>query len=213
MHILAILLSLIGSEQGTAVTGNPVRELTDEHRIKLVVNTLERALQDKEEALVLACLSDRVSNRDTKELQTSFSKYVANVQVPEDKPLVYLRTFEVKVDGNKATAKVEAFTYGNDNRIQAVHIIPFVKGERSWSIDDARPVNALLKQIGGIVPLKQLETPEEKDGRTAPIEAIEKGIKSAVSTIKALRAETTSEETNEIENSPSETNPNTEATQ
>lgn len=213
MHILAIFLLLIGSGEGTAQTGNPMRQFSDEQQIKLAITRLEQALLNKEEALVTACLSDRVSSRDAKEVKVNFTVHVANAQVVEGKPLVYLRTFEVDVDGNKAQVKVEAFSYGNGKRIQAVHKIPFRKGEYGWGIDDAGSVNALLKQIGGIAPLQLLESPEVIDGRTIPIDAVQKGIKSAVPKVKVIPADAADEETTNETEEPAEIDTDSEAGQ
>jgi len=212
MHILAIFLLLIGSGESSAVTGNPMRQFTDEQQIKLVITRLEQALLNKEEALITACLSDRVSSRDAKEVKANFAAHVANAQIVEGKPLVYLRTFEVDVDGNKAQVKIEAFSYGNGKRIQAIHKIPFRKGEYGWGIDKAESVNALLKQIGGIAPVQLLETPEVIDGRTIPIDAVQKGIRSAVPKVKVIPADAEKETTNETEE-PAETDTNSGAAQ
>lgn len=167
MSILAILLSLIGSEQGTAETGNPLQPFTDEEQIRAVIGTLEDALIHKDEALVIACLSDRISARKLKEVEAFYWKYVANTEAPQGMPLVCLQSVEVEINGDKATATLTAFSYGNGKRIKAKHRIPFKRVDGEWFIDDAEKVSAILKQIGGIEPVPE---PLEEEG-DSPTEA------------------------------------------
>lgn len=192
MHILAILLSLIGSQEGSAVTGNPARPVTDEHRIKAVISTLEDALIEKDEVMVTAYLAEGISNRKVDEVKADFAEHVENTQAPAGKPLVYLRPFDLEINGNKAVVKVEAFSYGNGKRIKAVHRMTFRRVDDEWRIDDVEPLSALLEQIGGIVPLVQPETPETKEipkAEIAPVEPVEDNLDTDEPRIKIIPAD------------------------
>jgi len=214
MRILAILLSLIGGEEGTAVTGNPARPVTDEHRIKAVISTLEDALIEKDEVMVTAYLAEGISNRKVNEVKAEFAEHVESTQAPSGKPLVYLRPFDLEINGNKAEVKVEAFSYGDGKRIKAVHRMTFRRGHNGWFIDDAEPLNALLKQIGGIVPLQQPEAPEEKEVpkvEIAPVEPVEDNLDTDEPRVKVIPADAApaqdAEEMPSVEPSEAETSP------
>ncbi|NLI97971.1 hypothetical protein GX441_04845 [bacterium] len=152
MNLLTALLFFTVSGGGTAETGNPMTPLTDEEQIKLVMNNLEDALLKHDSALVTACLSERLGNKALAEVKNNYITYAMGATPMTGMPLVYLRTFDVKVEGNTAQAKVEAFTYGAGKRIQATHKVEFRKTEYGWLIADAKPLNAMLKQVGGIAP-------------------------------------------------------------
>lgn len=168
MNLLTALLLFTVSGGGTAETGNPVIPLTDEEQIKLVVNNLEDALLHHDSVLVTACLSERVGTKALAEVRKNYTTYALSATPMTGMPLVYLRTFDVKVEGNTATAKVEAFTYGAGKRIQATHKVEFRKTDNGWFMADAKPLNAILQQIGGIAPV--IESTEPSSVEELPIE-------------------------------------------
>jgi len=161
MHFLTICLLLLGSTEGSAETGNPIRSFTDEDEIKAVISQLEDALIDKDEVLVTACLSPSIASRKAEEIKTTFSQHVTSTQASSGKPLVCLQEVKVEVDGNKAVATLTAYSYGNGKRIKAIHKIPFKRGEHGWFVDDAEAINTVLAQVGGEIPLQGQNTPEE----------------------------------------------------
>lgn len=163
MNLLATLL-LFTASGGTAETGNPMIPLTDEEQIKLVMNNLEDALLQHDSVLVTACLSERVGTRAIAEVRKNYTTYAMGATPMTGMPLVYLRTFDVKVEGNTAQAKVEAFTYGAGKRIQATHKVEFRKTDYGWLMADAKPLNAILQQVGGITSVtEKAEQPDESE--------------------------------------------------
>lgn len=171
MYVLTLLALLTAGGEGTAETGNPVTPLTDEDKIKLVITDLEAALLEKDAPLVLACISDAVGNRALNEVQANFAANVAATRAPEGFPLVYLRVEEVKIDGDKAVAKVEAFSYGSGKRIQAMHEVKFEHSDEGWFIAEAKPVNSILRQIGGITPTTDTPAPPIESETNQNVEA------------------------------------------
>lgn len=174
MHVLASLLLLLVNTEGTAVTGNPVTPLTEEEQVRAVISRLEDALMEKDEILVISCLAENTSARKLNEVEASFDKHVAGTSPPQGKPLVCLQTTEVEIDGNKAVAKVETFSYGNGKRIKAYHNIPLRKLDEGWVIDDISSINAIQQQIGGIENYQEERLPKEIHEELAPVVPEEK---------------------------------------
>lgn len=190
MYILAILLPLIGG--GSAVTGNPARPFTDEQKIKAVIGRLEEGIENKDEVLIIDCLSGRVSTRETKEVEADFNKHVASTQALEGKPLVCLQNVQVEIDGNKAVAEVEMFSYGNGKRIKAVHRIPFRRDGDIWRIGDAQSLTSILQQLGGIIPQQQSDTPKGNETpkvEIAPVEPVEDNLDTDEPKVKVIPAD------------------------
>jgi hypothetical protein len=194
MHILASLLLLLVNTEGTAVTGNPMRELTDEDEIKLVVARLERSLAEKDKMMISACLSENISIRKTNELSACFTEYVNEVFAPEGRPLVCLQSVSIKMNGKNAVVSFEAYSYGNNKRIKAVYRMPFKKSDDQWKISDAEPVNTLLKQIGGIAPVQDKSYEEIDNTGTSTEEKKKEKIKEPSTVIEGIT--TQNEESN-----------------
>lgn len=204
MQLLAIFLLLFGSEEGSAVTGNPARPLSEEHKIKAVISRLEEGLLMKDLALITSCLTEKTSNKELKEVEEQFASRVRPAQASEGKPLVVLQNVQVEVDGEEATAKVEMFSYGNDKRIKAVHRIPFRRDGEHWGIAETESLTAVFKQVGDIIPLKHPEAPGTKETpevEIAPAETSEEKSQPEAPSIEVTPGDEGSEESAQDKNS------------